>query len=156
MLVSKRSRKLRRYTDRFLEMEEEGEPEGEPDAPRSAAACVSYAARAASAKSACTAAAAAARRPRERRRDKTASSRDGDDARVTWSDEDSARDRARRAGLRAERADDETRRARRGVRSEVAVDAIASIVGVTRSRTGCAQRNEGLLTADVAIGSSRA
>jgi hypothetical protein len=35
-------------------MEEEGEPEGEPDAPRSAAACVSYAARAASAKSACS------------------------------------------------------------------------------------------------------
>ena len=146
MLVSKRSRKLRRYTDRFLEMEEEGEPEGEPDAPRSAAACVSYAARAASAKSACAAAAAAARRPRERRRDKTASSRDGDDARVTWSDEDAARDRVRRAGSRAERADDETRRARRGARSEVAVDAIASIVGVTRSRTGCARRSETLLT----------
>ena len=148
MLVSKRSRKLRRYTDRFSEMEEEGEPENEPDAPRSAAVCVSYAARAASAKSACAAkSAAAARRPRERRRDKTASSRDGDDARVTRvSDEDAARDRVRRAGSRAERADDETRRARRGARSEVAVDAIASIVGVTRSRTGCARRSETLLT----------
>ena len=148
MLVSKRSRKLRRYTDRFSEMEEEGEPENEPDAPRSAAVCVSYAARAASAKSARAAkSAAAARRPRERRRDKTASSRDGDDARVTRvSDEDAARDRVRRAGSRAERADDETRRARRGARSEVAVDAIASIVGVTRSRTGCARRSETLLT----------
>ena len=31
-------------------------------------------------------------------------------------------------------------------RSEVAVDAIASIVGVTRSRTGCARRSEALLT----------
>ena len=148
MLVSKRSRKLRRYTDRFSEMEDLGEPESEPDAPRSAAVCVSYAARAASAKSARAAkSAAAARRPRERRRDKTASSRDGDDARVTRvSDEDAARDRVRRAGSRAERADDETRRARRGARSEVAVDAIASIVGVTRSRTGCARRSETLLT----------
>ena len=148
MLVSKRSRKLRRYTDRFSEMEDLGEPENEPDAPRSAAVCVSYAARAASAKSARAAkSAAAARRPRERRRDKTASSRDGDDARVTRvSDEDAARDRVRRAGSRAERADDETRRARRGARSEVAVDAIASIVGVTRSRTGCARRSETLLT----------
>ena len=52
----------------------------------------------------------------------------------------------RRAGSRDERADDETRRARRGARSEVAVDAIASIVGVTRSRTGCARRSEALLT----------
>ena len=127
-----------------METEEEVEAEGDPDALLSAAACVSYAASAASAKSAGAAAAAAARRRIEARRDETASSRVGGDARMPSSDEDAARDRVRRAGSRAERADDDTRRARRGTRSEVAVEAIASIV--TRSRHRCARRSEALLT----------